>query len=233
MLSTVRVKRCIQARSVWKSVNYPIYIPEEDSDIAALLVRDDVTSLAAELQRRTALGSASAAAVLGVLEFMGAISGTPDPQAAISCCVGPAKAGDPYSQYVLAWAYWEMGNRTDAMRWMKRPAAASFLPALVDSGRMLAAMADNAVELRTAVGFLWGAHRLRHVVPLAVISGIAVRGQLGRIRRLLGLMLFPYAAIRLMLVVRCEPFGIRSFSLHRRQNVPFFRRVAYARRVDR
>lgn len=204
-------------------MNYPIYIPEEDPDIAALLVEGNVARLVTVLKRRTSLGSGSAAAVLGVLEFMGAISGKPNPHAAISCCAGPAKAGYPYAQYVLAWAYWEIGNRTDAMRWMKRPAAASFLPALVDSARILVTMADSAVELRSAVGFLWAAHRLGHVVPLAVISGIASRGQLGLIRRLLGLVLFPYAAIRLMLVVRCEPFGIRSFSLHRRQNVPFFR----------
>jgi len=225
MLGTARVKRCIRARSVWKTVNYPIYIPEEDAEISALVAEGNVDSLVATLVRRTSLGSGSAAAVLGVLEFMGAVSGKQNLQATIGWCSAPAKAGDPYPQYVLAWAYWEIGKRADALRWMNRSVAASFLPALVDAGRMLVAMADNSVVLRTAVGFLWRAHRLGHVAPLAVISGIAFRGRLGPIKRLLGLMLFPYAAIRLMLVVRCDPFGVRSFSLHRRPDVPFFRRT--------
>jgi hypothetical protein len=163
------------------------------------------------LKRRISLGSAPAAALLGYLEFMGAISGTPDSKAAL------------YAQYVLAWAHWDLGNRDEALRWMKRPAAAAFLPAVVDTGRMLALLADNAGELRTAVGILWGAHKFGHVVPLVAISGIAIRGQLGLIQRLLGLVLAPYAVVRLMLRYRCEPFAIRSFSIDRRPNVPLFR----------
>lgn len=228
MLSTEKVKRCIRARSVWKSINYPIYIPEEDPEIAALLVEGNVEKLAAVLKRRTALGSMSAAAILGFLELMGAISGRLNPQAAITCCTGPAKAGNSYAQYVLAWAYWESGNRDDALRWMKLPAAASFLPALVDTGRMLAVVAHDAGELRTAVGILWGAHKLGHVVPLVAISGIAFRGRLGLGQRLLGLVMSPYAAIRLLLGYRCMPFGVRSFCIARRPNVPFFRQAVYA-----
>lgn len=223
MLSLARLRSCIEARPVWKAINYPIFIPEGNSDIADLLVRGEVGKLVEMLKRRISLGSAPAAALLGYLEFMGAISGTPDSKAALTCCIGAAKAGDPYAQYVLAWAHWDLGNRDEALRWMKRPAAAAFLPAVVDTGRMLALLADNAGELRTAVGILWGAHKFGHVVPLVAISGIAIRGQLGLIQRLLGLVLAPYAVVRLMLRYRCEPFAIRSFSIDRRPNVPFFR----------
>src|SRR6185437_3916669 len=105
---------------VWKSLNYPIYIPEEHLDVAVLLVNGDSIKVAAVLKRRASLGSGCAAALLGFIELMGALSGDSNPQAAIACCTGPAKAGEPYAQYVLSWAYWQTGNRPDAMRWMKR-----------------------------------------------------------------------------------------------------------------
>jgi hypothetical protein len=223
MLSAARVKRCIRARSVWKMVNYPIYIPEADSDITALLIKGDVTSLAGELKRRTTLGSMSAAAILGYLEFMGAFGAEPDLDAAIACCTGPAKAGYPYAQYVLSWACWETGNRTEALRWMKRSTTKSFLPALLDSGRMLAALANNRGETRAAVRMLWGAHRLGHTGALLLIGGLALRGAMGPLQRLLGLVLFPFAAIRLALAWRCEPFAARCFAIDRHPKVPFFK----------
>jgi TPR repeat protein len=223
MMSALTVRRCIQARSVWKKVNYPIYIPEEDSDTAVLLVSGDTRNLSAELKRRATLGSASAAAVLGYLEFMGAFGTEPDLDAAIACCTGPAKAGYPYAQYVLSWAYWEKRNRTEAMRWMKRSTAKSFLPALVDSGRMLAALAGNRGEVRAAVRILWGAHRLGHAGALLLIGGLALRGVMGPLPRLLGLVLFPFAAIRLAVAWRCEPFAARCFAIDKHPEVPFFK----------
>jgi hypothetical protein len=228
MLSAGKLTRCLKRHSAWKTLNYPIYIPEEQTDIATLLMKGDAATLEGVLKRRASLGSRSAAALLGFLEIMGAFSGKPDAQAAIICCTGPAQAGDPYAQYIVAWAQWRLGNRTEALRLMKRPAAAGFLPALVDTARMLAVTAETLEELRTAVRLLWGAHKLGHVVPLVAISGIAFRGQLGSIHRLRGLLLFPYAMIRLMLGYRCDPFGIRSFCIDPRPNVPFFRQVVRA-----
>lgn len=222
-MNTARARRCIQARAVWKHINYPIYIPEEDSDIAALLVRGDVASLAAELKRRITLGSGSASAICGYLEFMGAFGAEGDLDAAIACCTGPAKAGYPYAQYVLSWAYWETGNRTDALRWMKRSATRSFLPALLDTGRMLAALADNRRETVAAVRILWGAHRLGHAGALLLIGGLALRGAMGPLPRVLGLVLFLFAAIRLALAWRCEPFAARCFAIDRHPKVPFFK----------
>lgn len=220
MLSAARVRRCILSPSVWTTLNYPVYIPIEQRDIVPLLLAGDATRLAAELRRRISPGSASAAALLGFLELMGAISGIADPQAAITCCSAPAKAGSPYAQYVLSWAYWHSGRETDALRWMKRPAAASFLPALVDSGRMLANLAGDAQRKRAAVRILWGAHRLGHAAALGIISGIALRGDLGLVQRLLGVALFPYAMIRGLIAYRCAPFAITTFTIDRRSEGP-------------
>jgi hypothetical protein len=220
-----RLRRCIQARTVWEHINYPIYIPEELTDIAALLGKGDVVALEGELKRRAQLGSASAASVLGYLEMIGAFSGKPEPQAAIRHCARPAQAGNGYAQYVLAWAHARLGNGNEALREMARSADSGFLPALVDYGKWHVGGAANVKERRNAVRLLWAAHNRGHVTPLVAISGIACRGQLGPIYRVLGVVLFPYAMIRLMLRWRCEPLGIRSFRMDHRPNVPLFSRI--------
>jgi hypothetical protein len=236
MLSPSRLRGYIQARSVWKAVNYPIYIPEQDRDIAALLVKCDAAELAEVLERRASLGSGRAAAILGYLELMGAFSGQSNPKATIACCTAPAKAGDSYAQYVLSWAYWETGNWADALHWMKRSASdPRFLPARVDLGRMLARMAasaGNAGHSRTAVKTLWDAHKRGHVGALAQICRIALGGHLGPLSRMLGIVLFPYAATRLLLGLQCDPFGIRTFAFVRDPDKPFFNPLKSKRDTD-
>lgn len=231
MLSPAIFRRCIQARSVWKTLNYPIFIPEGDPEITALVVNGDPAKLVAVLKRRASLGSGSAAALLGLLELMRASSGEQNAEAAIAWCTAPSKAGDPYAQYVLSWAYWEARNGSDALRWMKRSAVdANFLPARVDLGRMLAMLAGNGAEARAAVKVLWVAHKLGHIAALLLICKIAFNGQLGLIARALGIILFPYAAIRLAVNLRCDPFGARSFSYVPNPKRPLFEPVQVARR---
>lgn len=184
MLSVTRLRR---ARSVWKALNYPIFIPEGDPEIAALLIGREICRLAELLGRRAALGSGSAAALLGFLELMGAFGGEAKPEAVIDRCTPAAAAGDPYAQYVLSWADWKMGKMRDALRWMTRSARDSqFLPAWVGLGKLLLTLAENDGEVRDAVKILWRAHRLGHVAALPVICETARRGQLGPLFRALG-----------------------------------------------
>lgn len=230
MLGVLRLIGCIQARAVWKALNYPIFVPKEDPDIATLLRNGEASKLAEVLNRRASLGSGSAAALLGFLELMGAFSGKPNPEAAIACCTVPSKAGNPYAQYVLSWVYWERGDRTGALGWMKRSAVdAKFLPAWVSLGRMLLTLAGDDAEVRAAIGVLWRAHRLGHIAALPLICEVARRGHLGPTRRVLfGIILFPYAVIRGAFVMHCDPFGARSFTYIRKPNVPFFTRKSMA-----
>lgn len=226
MLGTERLRRCKQARSIWESLNYPVFVPQADPEIAALLVKRDVGGLAALLKGRASLGSGSAAALLGYLELMRAFSGKQDPNFVIACCTGPSKGGDPYAQYILSWAYWETGNKNDALHWMRCSAVDSqFLAAWVDLGKMLSEVAHNAAELKAAVKILWEAHRRGHVTALAVICDLGRRGRLGGIANLLVLLLYPYAVIRGALRLRCDPFGLRCFGYIPNAREPLFRSV--------
>lgn len=226
MLVPSKFRRCVQARSVWKTLNYPVFIPEGDPELIALLVSGDAAKLESVLKRRASLGSGSAAALLGFLELMRVSSGEQNPEAAIAWCIAPSKAGDPYAQYVLSWAYWEARKGPDALSWMQRSAVDSkFLPARVDAGRMLAMVAGNAAEARDAVKVLWVAHKLGHAAALVLICKIALNRQLGPIACLLGIMLFPYAALRFALIVRCDPFAARAFSYIPNAKRPLFEPV--------
>jgi hypothetical protein len=221
---TARLRRCKQARSVWKSLNYPVFVPQADPEIVSLLMQRDIDGLAALLKKRASLGSGSAAALLGYLELMKAFSGRHDPNVVIAGCTAAAQRGDPYARYILSWAYWEARNGNDALHWMRRSAVESqFLPAWVDLGRMLSEVAHNAAEFRAAVKILWGAHRRGHVGALAVICDLGRRGRLGGLTNVLVLMLYPYALIRGVLTLRCDPFGIRCFSYVPNAREPLFR----------
>jgi hypothetical protein len=221
------MRRYIQARSAWKKLNYPIFVPKEDEGVIPLLIAGDGTKLAEVLQRRISLGSRSAAALLGFLELMGAISGTSNPEAAIAYCTYASQAGHPYAQYVLSWAYWETGNRAEALRWMKRSAVDSkFLPAWVDFGRMLAALAINNKEVRGAVKYLWVGHRLGHTVALVFICNIGRRGHLGSLWRLVCWLALPVCMLRAMMFLKCWPFSDRSLTNARDPKVPFFKPTA-------
>lgn len=214
----------MEVRSVWKSLNYTIYVPEEDRDVIALLVKGDAAELAAVLMRRASLGSGCASALLGFLELMGAFGGQPNLEAAIAYCIEPAKSGDPYAQYVLSWAYWQIGKRREALRWMTRSARDSkFLPAWVGLGSILLTLAENDAEVRDAIKVLWRAHRFGHVAALPLICKVAVGGHLGPISRFLGIIALPYALARLTIVMYLQPFGIKSFAYMRQLGFPFFR----------
>jgi hypothetical protein len=226
MLSATRIGRCIQARHAWKKINYPVFIPEGDAEVSALMIEGDVAKLAGVLERRNSLGSGSASALLGYLELMGALSGTGNPQGAIAWCAAPSKGGHPYAQYVLSWAYWETGNRAEAMRWMKRSAVEGrFLPAWVDLGRMLAMAAANKKQVQAAVTYLRVAHKLGHSVALVYICEIGRRGHLGSVWRLGCALAFPFCVLRAMMLMQCRPFSERSLTNAKDPKVPFFKGV--------
>jgi hypothetical protein len=221
---SARFRHCKEARSIWQSLNYPVFVPQADPQISSLLVKRDVDGLAALLKRRASLGSGSAAALLGYLELMRAFSGRRDPNVVIAGCMAPSKGGDPYAQYILSWAYWETGNRNDALHWMRRSAVDSqFLPAWVDLGRMLSEVANTAALVQAAVKILWEAHRRGHVTALAVICDLGRRGRLGGLTNFLVMMLYPYAVIRGVLRFRCDPFGVRCFGYIPNARDPLFR----------
>lgn len=224
MFKTSRIGRCIQARSAWKVLNRPIYVPENDKEAIDLLIKGDVANLAALLTRRISLGSDSAAALLGYLEFMGAISGVSNLDAAIALCAGSAKRGHGYAQYVLSWAQWSRAETAAGpLRWMKSSAADSkFLPAWVALAQMLSMSATSKQHVRTAVDCLWIAHKKGHAAALLLMCGIALRGSLGFAWRLAGALAFPFCALRAIIFWKCHPFSDRSLLTVRNPKVPLF-----------
>jgi hypothetical protein len=223
MLTAVRMRRCVQARSAWKVLNRPIFIPEDDTEAISLLIKGDVANLAALLTRRISLGSDSAAALLGYLEFMGAISGVSNPDAAIALCTPGARKGHGYAQYVLAWAQWESAETVrDALRWMKRSAADSkFLPAWVGLAQMLSMSATSKSEARAALDCGRVAHKLGHAAALLLICGIARGGRLGWAWRLGCALAFPFCLLRTWIFWKCHPFSERSLVTLKNPKVPF------------
>jgi hypothetical protein len=218
------MRRCIHARSAWKVLNRPVYVPEEDTEVTALLIDGDVTNLGALLTRRVSLGSDSSAALLGYLELMGAMSASPNPDAAIALCSAGASRGHGYAKYVLAWAKWESADTVpDAFRWMRSSAADSkFLPAWVGLAQMLAMSSTSKQHDRAAIDCLWVAHKLGHAAALLLICGVLRAGRLGLAWRLAAALAFPFCLLRTIIFVRCNPFSDRSLVTSKNRRVSLF-----------
>jgi hypothetical protein len=202
-------------------LNRPIYVPPDDTEAIALLTKGDLANLVPLLKRRIALGSDPAAALLGYLEYMGAVSGVSNPRAAIELCAASAKRGYGHAQYVLSWAHWELGERTDALRWMKRSAVDSkFLPAWIELGVMLAILGANKKEVRAGVTYVWVAHKLGHAAALLNICAIGLGGRLGLAWRLGSALAFPFCLLRAIIFWSCHPFSERSLVTVKNPKVP-------------
>ncbi|MFP5229562.1 MAG: hypothetical protein ACLGXA_18265, partial [Acidobacteriota bacterium] len=191
----------------------PIYVPEHEREVVRLLIAGKVPELAALLEHRVALGSRWASGLLGYLEAAGILSGEPNLTAAISRSTAAARAGDAYAQFVLGWALWEMGDRAQGMRWMKRSGIdGKFLPAWASVGVMLYQMAGkNQSTRRTALRALWSAHRRGHIAPLGVLCSAASRGHFGPAWRVLGVIAYPFVVLRTSLMAWWNPISERSF----------------------
>ena len=209
------VRNYIQDRGAWRLLYFPLYIPERDPEVRELLLSGDIPELMRILERRASLGSGWAAALLAFLRLRGTPGESPDPELAESTCLAAARAGEPFAQYVLAWALWERGKYRSAIRWMKLAALrGQFLPAWVDIGRFLASVVatEGYADMPGAVESLWEAHRRGHFMALLFIADISRRGHLGFARRALSVLIYAYAAPRALLAMHCAPFSARVFT---------------------
>lgn len=85
--------------------------------------------------------------------------------------------------------------------------------------------AGNAGEVRAAIKILWRAHKRGHAWALFYMCTIALLGQMGPMWRVLGVIVFPFALMRGVLVLQCDPLGVRSFSYIQNPKLPFFRQA--------
>jgi hypothetical protein len=186
----------------------PLHIPKQGRYIFNSPNADGLSYWKAELERLSSLGSTWASSALGWLCICKAKDGSRDPGRAIELCRGPAAAGDPYANYVLAWALVLTNHGTQAVDSMRRAALAGFLPAKLDLVTLVWNGCDPTGRNRRVAYDLLN-HADGHKAAMVWRCRLNRSGEFGWIRQLLGYLLAPVAFIRYALAFWMNPLSCK------------------------
>lgn len=210
------VSAAADSRRAWRvRVNYPLYLPAELTGAKSILIREGRGAFISDLSRLADSGVASAAAVLAVLGLYGDLSGSKDPARALARCERFADSGDEYVSFVMGWAYVASGDHVNGLRCMSIAAERLFPPAALG----LASFAWKGIGLEgarsdAALRFLDGAKAVGHAFEPVMRSAFFLSGRLGKMRRLLGMAMYPVALSAFAVATQRDVFSSRVFHIN-------------------
>jgi len=205
--------RWLRGAQAWRhGLVYPIYVPQDLSNIRELLSAGRFPEAVAELRKLSSLGSNSAAALL---EYMclcdGKLCGT-DRAAIANQCRESANRRNGFAQYTLAWCEYENGNHKQFFRLLNQSAKQRFPPAMGDLGRVYISLPRRLKKHRKmASRFFQLAIRNGHLMSILFFLNGCEQGAYGSTLRPIGVVLLPLSAILLTPITRLFPFSISVF----------------------
>lgn len=211
------MSRRISIRDSWKlhqnSLNYPLYLPALGPQVERSLIDGDLQGFHAEISRLATMGSRPANALLGYLHVRGAFKQGVRFDLAETHALPGAKSGDPYSQYVVAWACFHSDRQVEAVRWMAKSAfTGRFLPAVVDIAVWMASgRGFQDADARAAAKTLWLAQKNGHRTAIFYIAQMLLKGRFGLLARSIPVLLFPLLLIWGVRSTFLYPFDERTF----------------------
>jgi len=200
---------CVEPR--WRQYIYgAIYIPLAAERHLVTLKRDGRTAFLNELEKLAALGSPWASAFLGYQALLLTPEGTRNIERAIQLCKQPALSGDAYAAYILGWATFLRGDHAEALTHFRRATRQLFPPAVLDSVQFFWS-AKWRTEPAGVLISLRQAKNVGHHATSLFRSAVYRTGKLGIRRLLLGLLLWPVAALYVRAASIRDPFSAQSF----------------------
>ena len=204
--------------------NSPLYVPDNGRQVLKLLETGGPPQFLTELERLSALGSPWASAILGYMALMPGPDGKRDTGGAIELCRTHAHAGDPYAQFVYAWALIYSGQTKLAFESIKKATVSGFAPAALSFAAFIWKLPGNkASDAAAALKALGFAEKTGHKAAALWKCTFYKSGRLGFLRRPLGYLLWPVAAIRFIRSVRRDPFASRVFIFRSEATGPVIR----------
>jgi len=193
---------------VFTSLGGALYIPEHGQYVIALLESQGMDAFLGELERLSKLGASWATAVLGYRCLLIGPDGQRNPKRAIELCSPGAATGDPYSRFVVGWAYLFDGRSNLGIDHMRRAAVSGFLPAKLDYSTFVwNGWGTKALYSAAAMKLVQIASREGHKGALIWQCTMFGSGRFGVLRQLLGYALMPFARLRYMLAVLSNPYS--------------------------
>ncbi len=190
-----------------------LFVPPELTTIAKMIERGDVPHIVPEAERLASLGSTGAKAFLAYLEMTGMVSGVPRYDRAQLFAIESAQSGNSFGHYVLGWIRLAQARRAEAFKHMFEAAKQLFLPAIVDVGRFIAmGVGVKQADVLAAERALLQAHGLGHRGALVFLMKLYRTGARGPGHRILGVIGYPYAAIRRTIFASRTPFSEKVFA---------------------
>jgi TPR repeat protein len=206
-----------------KYIAGPLYIPASESTSLGKLASEGPAGFIAEVNRLAANGSAWALATIGYLSCMPDKNGKRNWSKAIEVCEAPAAAGDPFAQFILAWALRYSNRCQEALRNMKASAAGGFSPAMMGlSTFLMAGVGIQQQDTRGAFQALIQAKRAGHNLAAVRYNALCRVGHCGILRQFGAFLLAPAVFFRSGLAGWRDPFSANSFILNA-QNKKYIR----------
>lgn len=180
---------------------HPVFVPRELDEIRLLYESRQAEKAMAALEEQAA-ALPSARAVMATLYLTGNLELPINRERAAELCLGDAKAGYPYAQYILAWVSAEQGHPVQAANWMRQAAQAGFPPAMYDMGRFYLNGIGVAKDRSLGVSWFRRATKTGHLIALRGLLQQYRAGWFGNLRKLVASILWPLSGPALYLYWR-------------------------------
>lgn len=210
-------------RSWHRCVRGLVYLPAAADQHIAPSNRKDPATLQAEFERLSLLGVPWACAVLGYQALLRKPDGTRNVERAVSLCTGPAHSGDPYAQYILAWALVLQGDSASAATAMRKSSLQLFPPAVLDSATFFWRAKASEKDYQSVMKLLSLSDQIGHAGTSSRRCAFYRSGRFGIGRLALGYLLLPFAAAKYYLAVTLFPFSAHVFAFMERADTRFLR----------
>jgi len=163
------MNKFMEMRAWGHGLSHPIYVPRDFDDVKLMLSQGMISAACHALWQRAALGSDSAAALLGYIDLRDGLADGIDRAEVTIRCVNAANRNDGFAQYVVAWKAYQLGDFSVFGKWLDRSARQGFVPAIVDAARIKVQtrQATKASRRNSKTNF-WVAFKLGHVASAGV-----------------------------------------------------------------
>lgn len=192
----------LSARITGIVMNYPLYDCDVCEKARRLIAEGKLSEALAEYHRLAAMGSAPAKCVLAYLSLRN-LPGAPRNVDAAKTLANAALSREPgYANYVLSYVAYYEKNAKKAIDLMIESYKAKFIPASSALGLILAQGWGVAKQPREAETFFLRAVFAGHIPATLILCHFYMRGNRGFAKRLLGIVLLPFAFLYVVITMR-------------------------------
>lgn len=198
-----------------RGLRCPLYDGGVSPDARKMLALGDIAGAFAEYNRLSELGSGKARCVIAYANLLGTQSLPKNIEEARKIANSAVVLEPGFSNYILGCVSMLDTNWPASFRYFSLSGKAGFFPALSTSAKLMSQLYRlKDGDLRTSETIFLHATRKMHIPGILYLAAFYKSGARGVSKRLLGLIVFPFAVAGSYLSCRFGIFSIRTFFYH-------------------